>query len=72
MRNLLLVTLFALAACASDPDEAACDQIADGAARQACLRDLIAREQAQRDNNGHGPPSCHPASTNPDLDRDPC
>jgi hypothetical protein len=63
-----------LASCASWDDEevAACHAIEDRDTREACLRALIADDQGAQDNDGIGPPSCHPASTNPDPDRDRC
>lgn len=73
MRKLFLLGLVALASCVSyDDEEARCRQIDDDAVRRACLERVLAEDQAERDNNGIGPPSCHPASTRPDPDRAPC
>jgi len=33
---------------------------------------LISSEREHRGDDGIGPPPCHPASTDPDLDADPC
>ena len=74
MRKLFLLAMFLLGSCASswDDDEARCREFEDDAARRACLERLLADERAREDNDGIGPPSCHPASTRPDLDRDRC
>ena len=74
MRRRFLLSLVALASCATswDDEEARCRAIDDDAARRACLERVLAEDQAGRDNNGIGPPSCHPASTRPDPDREPC
>lgn len=74
MRRRFLLGIVLLGSCASswDDDEARCRAIEDDAARRACLERLLADERAGGDNNGIGPPSCHPASTRPDPDREPC
>ncbi len=77
MRIVLLSLAVALASCAGsggyDEDALnACYAISDRATRQACLRQLIADDQAREDNYGIGPPSCHPLSTSPNPDRDRC
>lgn len=74
MRKLFFLAVMLLNACASawDDDEARCREIEDDAVRRACLEHLLADERERGDNNGIGPPSCHPASTRPDPDRDPC
>jgi hypothetical protein len=73
MRAILLPALALLASCASWDDEvASCRELEEGAARRACLERVLGDDQAQRDNDGIGPPSCHPASTRPNPDRDPC
>lgn len=70
MRKLLLPAILLLGSCASWEDDA-CRDIEDGAARRACLERVLAEDRA-REDDGIGPPSCHPASTRPDPDRDPC
>jgi hypothetical protein len=74
MRKLSLLALVLLGACASSWDdvEARCGAIEDVGARKACFRQLLADDQARGDNNGIGPPSCHSASTNRDLERKRC
>lgn len=73
MRRLFLVLSVALAACASTDDETArCHAMEDSEARRACMERVLAEDQARGDNDGVGPPSCHPASTRPDRGRDGC
>jgi hypothetical protein len=60
-----------LTGCVS-PGEDRCDRIADPTSREACRGDTVRDERAKADARGVGPPSCHPASTNPDLDNDRC
>ena len=73
MRKLLLLPVVLLTACASWDDEAApCGDIEDAVARRACLARVLAEDQAREDNNGIGPPTCHPASIHPNPDRAPC
>lgn len=74
LRKLLLPTILLLASCATswDEEEARCRAIDDDAARRACLERVLAEDQSRGDNNGIGPPSCHPASTRPDPDRERC
>lgn len=73
LRKLLLPGVLLLASCASWDDETAhCRDIDDSAARRACLERVLAEDQSREDNDGIGPPSCHPASTNPDRDRERC
>ena len=71
MRRVLLAASVLVGACASWDDDV-CRDIDDSATRQACIERVLADDHAQQDNNGIGPPSCHPASTRPDPDRDPC
>lgn len=72
MRKLIFPAILLLASCASWDDDARCRDIDDDALRRACLERVLADDQAREDNDGIGPPSCHPASTRPDPDRDPC
>jgi len=75
MRRLLILALFALGACASGldgPEYEACNRMPDETARQACIRTVFAADQTRQDNNGIGPPTCHPASINRDRDRPRC
>lgn len=73
MRQLILLAILPLAACVSwDEDAARCRDIDDDAARRACLERVLADQQARDDNDDVGPPSCHPASTRPDPNRDRC
>jgi hypothetical protein len=74
MWKLLVLPTVLLASCASwDEDGALCRNIDDDFARQTCLERVLADDWPKSgDNNGIGPPSCHPASTRPDPDRAPC
>jgi hypothetical protein len=82
MRMLSILALLILASCATpqeapslrrdDPAAADCMARGDAAGRGACVRRLIAADEAAADNRGVGPPPCHPASTRRDPDDHRC
>ena len=73
-RSLLALSVtVSLGACASTDDQTGqCHAMEDAEARRACMERVLAEDQSRGDNDGIGPPSCHPASTRPDRERDRC
>ncbi len=68
----LALAALTLAGCATwdTADGSYCDDIIDPAARRACREEALRDYERRADNDGIGPPRCHPASTRPDPDRD--